>query len=326
MNHVEIVWRQLNQRRLLPVAILLVVALVAIPFLLAADPEPASVAPAPAGDEAVTAAALPESVVALAEAGDPASRRRVLGARKNPFRPAPLPPERPQEEPSTTRTAPSGGSEPTTSAGGAPTGGASPGPIIIPIPTPTPDAGEQPKPEYELYSLTVRFGDSTADQLQRMNLARLKPLPDADAPVLVYLGVSDDRKRAVFVVDEGVEIQGDGSCKPSPENCETLHLAEGETVFLDVVDESGATGAQYQLDLLDIRRRTTGSAAKARTARAAASRRGAKALKARVAASGPLRYRYDRRTGTVERLDAKTFKAATARATTAFAGAFSAWR
>ena len=40
------------QRRLLPVAILLVAALVAVPFLLAKDPEPVAPAPAPAAAEA----------------------------------------------------------------------------------------------------------------------------------------------------------------------------------------------------------------------------------------------------------------------------------
>ncbi len=93
MKPLENVWSGLVQRRLLPVAILLLGALVAVPFLLAKDPQPAAQAPEPAAQNSATAAATADPVVQLADAstGEAKPRRRVLGASKNPFEPAAAP-------------------------------------------------------------------------------------------------------------------------------------------------------------------------------------------------------------------------------------------
>jgi hypothetical protein len=171
----------------------------------------------------------------------------------------------------------------------------------------------------------VRFGDSQGDSLERMNLPRLKALPSADDPVVVYLGPGKGGKTAVFMVDEGVVAQGDASCKPSPANCETLVMRPGDTEFLDVTDETGSTSAQYQLDLLKIKTSTTADAAKATKARAKSSKAGRSVLRARQAADGPLRYRYDAKSGTVRKLGKKAFRALaakTARAALGTAGGF----
>jgi hypothetical protein len=331
MKPLENVWSSLVQRRLLPVAILLVAALAAVPFVLSKDPEPVAPAPAtPSADKTLTAdASMSDPVVALAEDGSaPKQRRRVLGAAKNPFEPAaaPAPTATPTPESAT------GGSPvsiPGAATGGQSTGGGSSAPASAPagpVSAPAPTAPQSaPKPTYELYSLTVRFGDSEAQSLDRMNLPRLKALPDADDPVLVYLGPGKGAKTAVFMVDEGVVAQGDASCQPSPANCETLHMHVGDTEFLDVTDEDGNVSAQYQLDLLKIKTSKTADAAKAAKVRAAASKTGRSVLRARQAADGPLRYRYDVKSGTVRKLDRKTFKALqakTARAGISTAGGF----
>ena len=91
MNAVTSIWREMMRRRLWPVAVLLVAALVAVPVLLARDAEPVA-APLDAAP-AVTAKAddtIAEPVVAKVEAADRGRRRRVLGARKDPFEPAPV--------------------------------------------------------------------------------------------------------------------------------------------------------------------------------------------------------------------------------------------
>ena len=88
MSAITNVWRQLVQRRLWPVAILLIAALAAVPLALAKDPEPAAPAPAvPAADAAASAesALAVQPIVAPATAADRAKRRKVLGARKNVF-------------------------------------------------------------------------------------------------------------------------------------------------------------------------------------------------------------------------------------------------
>jgi hypothetical protein len=312
-------WRQLVRRRLLPVAVLLVAALAAVPFLLAKESEPVA-PPVTAAPQAETAtasasAATAKPIVTLVEEGERTKRRRVLGARKNPFQPAPVKLAKPSTTRSTSGTpAPTGGTPVDTktgSSGGAPVGTT---PVVPTLPTvPTVTAPTAPKKTYELYSLTVRFGDASSTSLNRMNLGRLKALPSVEEPILVYLGVSRDKKTAIFMVDSGVIAQGDGTCEPHPSNCETIHMQEGETEFFDIVDEKGNVTAQYQLDLVDIKTRKTADAAQARKARVKASGAGRVLLQARTSAEGPLRYRYDARTGTVRRLGEKAFKAAVAK-------------
>ena len=54
------------------------------------------------------------------------------------------------------------------------------------------------------------------------------------------MGLTKDGKKAKFLVDAAIEVDGDGDCKPHPATCEVIELAVGETEFLDVVDpESG---------------------------------------------------------------------------------------
>jgi hypothetical protein len=334
MKPLENVWSGLVQRRLLPVAILLVAALAAIPFVLAKDPEPVAPVPSsPAADN--TEGGIGDQVVTLAETGgETTQRRRVLGASKNPFQPAPAP--EPTATPgSAPGTAP--GTSPATGGtevpkpvdtGSAPSTPSTGGPVSVPG-TPVGPAPVQPeaapKPKHELYSLTVRFGDSASDSLERMNLPRLKALPSADEPVLVYLGPGKDAKTAIFMVDEGVVADGDAVCKPSPANCETLHMRVGDTEFLDVTDEDGNVGEQYQLDLLDIKTKKTADAAKAAKARVKASKAGRSVVRARQAAAGPLRYRYDAKSGTVRKIRKRAYKALlakTARTALGTAGGF----
>ena len=97
-------WRQLVERRLWPIALLLVAALVAVPVLLASNPAPA---PAPATTTASTSSddplAASKPIVAQATSFDDSSRH-VLGAPKDPFKPAVLP--KPTPAPSSTEVRP----------------------------------------------------------------------------------------------------------------------------------------------------------------------------------------------------------------------------
>jgi hypothetical protein len=120
-----------------------------------------------------------------------------------------------------------------------------------------PDAPSTPKPvapvqTWPANSLTVRFGDSSQDSLEKLTLERLQPLPSAEEPLAIYLGLEDDGKTALFLLDAGVEPTGDGVCNPDPTDCETIALKAGETEFLDVVDEEGNITAQYQLDVVKV--------------------------------------------------------------------------
>jgi hypothetical protein len=238
-------------------------------------------------------------IVAAVDPAAPTKRRRVLGTAKNPFA-IPKPTATPAaNQPNTDGTGTSAtpntsGSTPTGTGGGTTTpspsvGGTAPtGPVTPP---------KKPK-VYDLYELTVRFGDSAASPLPKGNLKRLQPLPSAEKPVLIYMGVLKDGKTAVFLVDNSVDSTGDGDCKPSPAQCETIQIRAGETEFFDAKDDTGAVVAQYELDLLKIHKGATTSAKRAR-ASYAGSKAGRRVLKARSTRQGPSGYRLNGKTGTI---------------------------
>jgi hypothetical protein len=274
MSVVTSTWHQLVHRRLWPVAVVLLVALIAIPVVLARDPEGAEVpAPAPVGGTNVEDS-LATPVVAEATAEDRDRRRRVLGVRKDPFKPAPVKTPEPTTQQATapnTGGSQTGGSydtgpsvstiKPPSFPGSSGTSAPSP----IPYPYPTTGATAPQKKTYPANSVIVRFGDAKSDSLERMLLPKFAPLggEDDETPVLIYMGLTKDGKRAKFLVEASVEVDGDGVCKPHPSSCETVELAVGETEFLDVFDPEAEVAegedpepvAQYQLDLVDIKRK-----------------------------------------------------------------------
>jgi hypothetical protein len=290
--------RQLKSRRLLPVVILLAAALVAVPLLLAKDPEPAEPAALAPVDESAGAAT--KTIVSVATPED--GKRKVLGSKTNPFRGEPVPePETATTQssaPSASTGADAGGSSSAPDVGGSvPSFGSAPSygtPPSLGTPPSHGTAPASPAPKrYAFQELTVRFGAAEGSP-ERGSLKRLEPLPSAEKPVLIYLGALEDGKTAVFLVDHGVNAIGDGECDPSPEQCETLRLREGETEFFDVVDDTGKVTAQYDLDLLEIHNGTTASAARA------SSKAGRRLLKARVSSDGPTGYSWDADFGTLE--------------------------
>ncbi len=312
MSFLNDTWRFLVQRKLLPVALLLLGAAVAVPMLLKEEP-----APAPAPEVAVKsdkqAVLATEPIVTQAADGDRAGRRRVLGSRKDPFKPqaTPTPTPKPETAPAAEKPADAG----------APAAGGDKGSSVGASPAPTVPVTPKKKKSYELYELTVRFGSTSAD-VKRRDVKRLQALPSAGNPVLIYLGVLDDKKTAVFMLDSGVVAQGDGECKPTRTTCETIHIREGETEFFDITNADGSAGGQYQLDVIKIRKKSTTNAGQAKAAKARVSKRGKQILRARIAGDGPLRYRYDKKSGRLEKLSKKAYKAVVAKAAKAARASF----
>ena len=309
-------WRFLMQRRLWPVAILLIAAAVAVPTAAGLRADRRARCRPPPRSRATSASVLAtEPIVAPAADADRSGRRQVLGSSKNPFKPQATPTPEPKPARSDARHA----------------GGDGPGRDRsrrhdrrrLARPRSTPVTPAPAKKKYELNELTVRFGPSDATtRPPRKDVKRLQALPSSDEPVLIYLGVLKDKRTAVFLVDSGVIAQGDGTCMPSRTTCETIHIKEGETEFFDVVPEdagdgttpAAGTGAQFQLDVIKIRKKVTTSAKQAKKSLARVSKSGRKILKARIAGDGPLRYRYNARTGRLEKLSHKAYKAIVAKA------------
>ena len=248
MNVLTTTWRQLVRLRLWPVAVLLVAALAAVPVLLSRDAEPVIEPPAPAtaNDTSKVSETLATPVIAEATTEDRSRRRRVLGRPKDPFTPAPVKkPKKPKAESTVSSSALDTGTT-TSSSTSTPS-------------APVDTAPVAPKPKKKTYvkgSLIVRFGDASADTLDRFNLQKLAALPDeADSePLIVYTGLTKNKKKAKFLVDASLDSTGDGTCRPHPSNCETIELAAGETEFFDLVDpETGEIAGQYELDLVAIK-------------------------------------------------------------------------
>jgi hypothetical protein len=302
MSLIKDTWRQLVRNRLWPIALVLVAAMVAVPMLLAKSPAPAAPAPTPptSASAAADRAAL-EPVVARADASQAVRRRHVLGDRKDPFKPAPLPKAKVTKV-TTTTTSPGVAGTGGSSAGstGGSSSGSTGGGITTPVTTPvsgTP-VTSTPKPAAKKFpadSLTVRFG--TADSNPKTVLKSGQALPDAktstDAagPVLVYLGLSKDGKEALFLVDSSVKADGDGRCVGADASgCDTLRMRAGDTEFLDVADDKGTVTAQYEFDVLAIHAKagTSAKAAKARRARVSKTEK-TWATKARTSLAGAAR-------------------------------------
>jgi hypothetical protein len=280
-------FKQLVERRLWPLAILLVAALVAVPMLLAKEPEapvPAPTAAAPADE---TAALATQPIVTVGDDAAREARRKVLGARKNPFKPQ-IRAKKPEAPKTQAAAAPKTADKPASSGGGSTT---SPGsaPAVTPpaaIPTPEPKV-------YETRSLFVRWGETSSGDLRTMNVKRLKAFPAAEFPVVIYMGLLEDHKTAVFLVDHDVKVQGDGKCLPSPDDCQTLHMKRGQISFLDVTSENQEL--QFQLEVRKIVRSTSTSP----TAYKSEAKGGRDALRARVSRLGGLKY--DVRTGVLRK-------------------------
>lgn len=271
----------LVEKRLWPVAVLLLVALVAVPVVLARG-----------GDEPVissTSAATPDAGSSDADfvAYDSKTGRIDGGPDRDPFR-GPAGAKKPAT-PTTGAATPTTGasSSPGTAPGSGSSSGSGSGPDvpagaisglndITPVggsttPTTTKTGAK------DSYAVDIRFGQE-GTLTKRTNVPRLSPLPSAQDPFFVFLGVLADGKTALFLVSSDAEATGDGKCLPSLANCERVEMQAGQTEFFDVTKPDGET-VQYQLDLVKVARETSASASAAAVARQRESSEGREILR-----------------------------------------------
>jgi hypothetical protein len=109
-------------------------------------------------------------------------------------------------------------------------------------------------------------------------LPRLAALPHASVPLVIFLGVDDSGGEALFLIDAKLHArEGEGTCRPSPEQCATLALEVRE--HRTFVDDQGR---EYLLQLDRIRA--------VDVKRAIRSRRAIDARAAREERSAPQRF------------------------------------
>jgi hypothetical protein len=269
-------WYDLRERRLWPVAALLLAALLATPVVLSKKAEKPE--PAPATAAAPAEAKKPGGPAALAnvkleELAKGSGSSLSSFDPRNPFAP-------PRKALEAARRSAEGASAPSTatsSGSGSGTGSGGPidgGPAGVDV---TPDSGggtvpdiggytppsgstgggdEAKAPEYTyVVDVTFRANDRTRTV---KGLRKLDMLPDAEAPLLIFMGVTEKAGNAVFMVDSTLQAAGEGTCKPSAGECAALYLGPGsEHEF--TTDE----GDSYTLRVDEIRRVKVGASASA---------------------------------------------------------------
>lgn len=264
--------RDLRDRRLLLPAIVLLVALFAVPIVLKSHSSARTPAPAPAtGSGAKTDQAVP--AVVTQELGVTNYRKRLNRLQsKNPFH---------QQYTQTPQSAQlhvtSSGSSTTSSSstGGASTTGtgtissaASSPPVssstssggIAPVSSPpaetssggsnsaAPHHHTNPGFRYYAWRVSVKVGEP-GDLKDRAEVQRLALLPSDGKPVVAFLGATEDGSKAVFLVSSDVDsVSGDGRCLPSHSSCQYVAMKPGDKSHFHYAPNN----TRYNLVLVDI--------------------------------------------------------------------------
>jgi hypothetical protein len=261
MSAIRGVLRDLVDRKLWPIAVLLLAAAVAVPMYLgrgSAEETPLPTTNLQADAGKVSKAAIKVDGAATGQDERPGSVRnpfKQLHVPKAPKAPADPTTKTPAaDQPTGSGSGGSDGSQPPLAPGGTGgTGGSGNGGS-----TPKPSSGDP----LDVYHLSLRFGRAEATQLKTYHdVARLSPLPTADNPFFVYTGVLKDGKTAVFLLSSDATATGDGHCRPSAKSCQTIEVKEGDTEFFDLTVDGEAV--QYQLDVVKVFKKGAASAAAA---------------------------------------------------------------
>jgi hypothetical protein len=261
MKPVRTIFNDLVDRRLWPVALALVAALVAVPLMLGGGSSAPSSAPADPVEN-VPPATGGTAQAAISVSTPSADRKDRPGAVRNPFEQHKVPAAKDtttivQSTPAPTPV----GTLPSPSTGAPST----PGYTVTPV-VPGSGGGKRDTPVQNVWRVNLRFGEPGQQKL-RHDVPRLTPLPSATNPFFVFLGVLSDGKTAVFLISSDATATGDGTCKPNPTQCDTIEMKAGDTEFFDVA-QGNAGVVQYELDLLKVfHDKVSGKAAAAKAAR-----------------------------------------------------------
>lgn len=243
------VYYDLKDRHLLPVAAILLVAIVAVPIAISGNSE--SEEPAASGAGASGASASAGELVAEAHPGLRDYRRRLDGkGAVDPFR-APA-----TEEPATASSGAGSEAESASPSGSSESSGVagSPGPTTY-TPSESGSDGETPSEStltHYSYAIDVRVSGGSGEQKKtsvRKNLPGLTMLPSRETPAIVYMGSTKDGKKAVMTVSSDVKaIYGDAKCVLGSETCQMLVMEPG----LPATFVYGGAEKTFTIELLKI--------------------------------------------------------------------------
>jgi hypothetical protein len=276
----------LVDKNLWPVALLLCVAIVAIPILLSRGAGSDGAAGVP-----VAAPPADVDVTNVFERVGPPTVKPRSSQQQDPFRQ----PAKKKDKAAGRGAmalgadAPSPAAQPAASPATAPPSGSRP-PAATPAPKATPSAARV------YYRSEVRW--SQTDSGPSRPLTRLTPLGDVGDRAALYLGVSA-AGFAVFLLSPNAVAEGMAGCEELS-SCRVIGLQAGATQVVALQPPDGGKARRYYLEAVSVKRVTTTLAA-ARTMRAKVHSEGRAVMRA-LWADGPTAYelgmfRYDRATG-----------------------------
>jgi hypothetical protein len=267
------VFQDLVERRLWPVALVLVLALIAIPVLLSSPASDTATDPATPIPSAVPATGSGSSlsafqpVVSTEGSKSTEIKKKLSGFNsKDPFKVHNLPTVTGIADAGAAGSATTGAGTTTTDAGTTTTPGSGSGSGGTGSQG-TPGSGQSGTLTYYDWTATVRFG--IGDDLDKKRLERFRALPTSENPVAVFMDVTTDGESAVFLVSYATGTTGEGDCEPD-DTCTFLYMKPGETQSFEAVgaDDKVVT---YKLKLVDIKMEKTDPPANA-TSRQASTR------------------------------------------------------
>jgi len=267
----------LKERHLLPLVALLIVAMVAAPIYFNGKSKPeteAAAVPGPAATGSSVAAGGETLVVARSEPGLRDYRRRLRHYRAvDPFRggegEASAPSEVTNVSPAASTPTPAVPTEATVVGGESSV--PPPAPIEVPstpepsggpVEYPTGSTGGPTRTRYASDSIDVRIltvpRESANEKAEketkpkaqvRRNLPELTMLPARGIPAATYIGLTNDGKKALFVVSSDVvSLFGEGRCIIGSQSCQLLALEPG----LPETFVYGPHERTYRIELLKI--------------------------------------------------------------------------
>lgn len=258
------IWSDLREKRLWPVAVVLVVALVVIGVLsvgggsAAPAPRPAVSHPAAItapGGIAVTPAGPNAAAAIVATAGGASLQRN--GHAHNPFVVQPgvnLNPASGASAAAKTTAAAGGAGSPAStpaSASKTTTTGAS---TTAPSQTSTTTTSAPTVAAKPAYHVTLKFGFPSALQTYT-DVAKLTTLPSAQNAVLAFLGVRSNGKTVTFAVLQPAVLTGPANCRPSRARCQQFDMRQGQTELLDYVTPQ-LTAVRLQLNVVSVAKKS----------------------------------------------------------------------
>jgi hypothetical protein len=302
MSFIQGIVADFRTKRLWPVALALVAALIAVPALLSKSSNtssPVATLPQP-GATGPAATALPAVSVSTTP-----SVSRLPGRGRDPFaRPRQPASKTSSASAKTAATTASGTSSSTTANTSTTSGGAGVSTTSTTSTTPTatiPTATPHPAPTgltatqsyHVIVSITNSAGGvDTIDPLRRLTI-----LPSQRRPMLVELGVLKGGQRVLFAVQPGAVLSGPGTCTPGPIDCEILSLGQDEIESLAARSSTGTVPVAL-FAVTGIKADQLASTAAADQARRAASAAGRNLLSSSTSSALPL-FRYDPSLGAI---------------------------